>query len=347
MPAIRPSLLFAATVLLLSCQPGPQLSGLSPTPLAATPAPDPSIAPSAEPTPALTPSPRPVVYVTEKPLTLLMTAASTTFFTLEVKDAAFNPVRTDLWLYWWNGSSYVPFRDFTVPGAKRRSANFMLPATSLGVPTGYEPADNGSLNGLMTDGAYRPDIDGVVDVTLTREATAGTKILVAAALEDQRYYGARVFDLPTGAASAAPLHHEPRQHVKRTYIDDVQPLLKKSCTNCHNTTFMPMESYEDLVTRGLYYNRTEYHTEPGAPALSGLVRRMRPGLGTEAKKWYGKQGWRWNFDFNGKIVADRRMPPQALDGEVPESDGRASYYDTRLDEYKILWDWVAQGAPER
>lgn len=340
---VLPVLLAASTLLALSCQLAPpQTAGQQPTP---TPSPTPTPTPTPEPTP--TPTPRPVEYVTEQPVTLLMTAASSMSFTIEVKDQAFNPVRTDLWLYRWDGAQYVPFKDFTVPGAKRRSANFMLPAVVLGASTSFVPANDGGLNGLLTDGSSRQDIDGLVTVNLSGGVPDGTKILVAAAREDQRYYGAKVFTLPNGTPSDAPPYNAPEQHIKRTFVDDVKPILQARCVSCHVGNFQPMDTVNDLLNRSIYPNRTEYMVEAGSPALSGLVRRSVPGLGNEAKKWYGKNGWRWNFDVNGNIAADRRMPPESFVGETPESDGKQAYFDTHLDEFKILYDWVAQGAPER
>lgn len=328
-------LLPGAVLLLLSCRPAPNTPATTATPAPQEPAADPTSRP-------LVPAPA------EQPLSIFLTIVSSTSLTLEVKDASLAPVRTDLWLYRRDGERYVPFSDFTVPGAKRRSPNFMLPAEVLGASTSFSPADDGGRHGLMTDGSNRDAIDGSVEVTLNQALPDGTRLLVAAALEDQRYYGARTFELPTGGPGPVPLFNTPVPHVRRTFQDDVKPILAKSCISCHAAgNWMPMETHDDLLNRGLYDSRTEFLVEAGAPALSGFVRRTRPGLGAEAKKWYGKQGRRWSIDFNGVIIGDRRMPPESTRDVTSEADGSVAYFDTHLDEYRILWDWVAQGAPER
>lgn len=300
----------------------------------------------------------------EQPLTILLTSASTQSITIEVKDADFRPVRTDLWLYRWNGETYVPLSGIEPlqSSHRRRSGNFMLPADLGGEPTGFEPATlpaSPTLHGVLSDGADRRQIDGKVDVTLGAEGVPdGTRILVAAALEDQRYYGARVFDLPGGVPSDAPLYSSPIRHPRRTWADVAPILARATCTACHGpqgqAASLPMLTYRDLVERnfkappGREFDPAlagEHMLEPGVPALSGLVRRTRPGLGEEARKWYGKPV-RFNLDPAGNVVGDRRMPPQDVTGLAPDADGPPSYFDSHPQEYKVLWDWVAQGAPE-
>lgn len=358
-------LLSALAGTLASCLPanGPGVQGGSGNPTG----PGASQAPSAaaSPTPAgPTPAPTPVPDAPpEKKLRILMTTSSTHTVTVEIKDEAFNPVRTDLWFYRLEGTDYVPFKGVTPlqSNHRRRSANFMLPAEVLGTPTGFNPAADGGLHGVLTDGSDRKQIDGKVDIKLGETGVPdGTKILIAAALEDQRYYGARVFELPSGLPSDAPRFDSPVQHKLRTYEGDVKAILDRAtCTACHGphgkAERLPLLTYRDLVERnfkappGQEFDQTlsgEHMLEPGVPALSGIVRRAQPGLGEEPKKWYGKPT-RYNLDLSGNVVSDRRMPPQDVAGLAPDSDGPPSYFDTHLDEYRIFWEWVAQGAPEK
>jgi hypothetical protein len=316
-------------------------------------------APSGSATPGTTAplgSPTPTPTLTEQPLTLIVSAASTAAMTVEVKDADFKPVRTDLWFYKTTDASYSALNGVRSAEYSRRTAGFFLPADALGVMTGYSPADDGvSRNGVMTDSTDRLAIDGRVTVSLPAGIAAGDKIMVAAAIEDQRYYGAGVFELPSGKPSDAPAFNKPLTHKRVTYEADIKPIIEKSCLGCHSAggkiARIPMESWHDIVEKpfaGQQGFGFEILVEPGAPALSGFTRRTRPGLGRTPRLWYGKGGYRWGFDPNGNIVNDRRMPPlQDPSSQEPDGDGPPSYYDTHFDEYKVLYDWVAQGAPEK
>ncbi|MBM3275939.1 MAG: hypothetical protein FJZ00_12360 [Candidatus Sericytochromatia bacterium] len=309
---------------------------------------------TSSPAPTASPSPTAPTTVTEQPLILLVTAASTAAMTVEVRDADFRAVRTDLWFYKVSGSTYSALSGVSAAEFERRTPNFFLPSEVLGKPTGYEPADDGmSRNGVMTDSADRESADGRVIVKLPAGLKSGDKILVAAALEDQRYYGAKVFELPSGQPSDAPAFNDPRTYKRLTFAD-VKTIIEANCAGCHSPggkiARIPMTTWSELVEKsfggesGIGF---EILVEPGAPALSGLTRRARPGLGRTGKLWYGKGGYRWAFDSTGNIASDRRMPPEKTDGQEPESDGPRAYFDTHLDDFKTLYNWVAQGAPEK
>jgi hypothetical protein len=305
----------------------------------------------------------------------------TSALTITARDGV-TPVVTDLWLYTLDtAGKMTPLTGFTSTAA-RKTPRLMLPATIGGKPSGLTPADNGDLNGVMTNasrgtldqGAFVSTVNGTVVVTLPAVAT--TPILVIAGVEDQRYAGAAVINadgtpgtVPTGVGA-------PETHARRTFAVDVAPILKTNCTACHvptgvddaplylvtgtrddlvNDNFALKEETEDcqkanpeggqaLAACIQAINKAQFLVEPGAPAVSDLLQRARPDEdgGTSAL------GLLW---YGGKgqryntTYGDRRMPSTTESTSTTDWTNAPTFFDVNPAEFQILFDWVAQGAP--
>jgi hypothetical protein len=294
-----------------------------------------------------------------------------------------NPIMTDVWLYSLQGTSVQPITSFTSPATKRRSPARMMPCFLSGQPSGLWPCDIGEQNGVMTDtvhatlagGVYSANIHGQVAVPLP--ALPQTPVMVVVGIEDQRFTGAAAID-PAGNAVAVPAGYGvPGSHRVRTY-GDVAPILKANCVSCHKASsgvgdapLFPMDSYDNLVNNNTAYaegkqscieknptdmaaqqaciaaiTRVQYLVEPGAPANSNLLMHARPdenrSVSPTGLLWYGARGSRVTQS------GDRRMPPQTLDAppDMGTVDPQPTYFDLHPEEYQILFDWVAQGAPQ-
>ncbi len=149
------------------------------------------------------------------------------------------PVVTDLWLYSLDGDQMIPLTGFT-SSAARKTPRLMLPATIGDQPSGLVPADDGRMNGVMTNttrgrwvqGAFVSTVDGTVIVTLPTPPT--TAILVVAGVEDQRYAGAAAVN-PDGTTASVPAGAgAPESHARRSFERDVKPILAVRCGACHN-----------------------------------------------------------------------------------------------------------------
>lgn len=221
------------------------------------------------------------------------------------------PVITDLWLYTIDASGVqLPLTGFSSTAA-RKSGRLMLPATIMGQPSGLTPADDGRVNGLMTNtsrgtlrqGAFVSGINGTVVVTLPAVPTA--PILIVAGIEDQRYAGAAVMN-SDGSPGAVPTGvGQPETHTRLSFARDIAPITQGHCGGCHKPshTYMsrPAGTRDDLVndnfalalgtrtcqrnnpTDSLAMNQcvqaitaASFLVEPGAPAVSPLLARARP-----------------------------------------------------------------------
>jgi hypothetical protein len=312
----------------------------------------------------------------EKVLDVQLTLAGTTL-TITVKDAG-TPVMTDAWLYTLKAGVMTPLTGFQDPDSKRKYRGLLLPCTLAKAPSGLAPCDNGELNGIMTDavrdtlanGANKSAIDGTVKVTL--DAAPTDTIVVVVAREDERYAGAAGID-PNGQAATLPVGvGAPESHVAVTYTKDVQPLIKSLCTSCHTKGLIagdyPLDTYDNVVNFDFGHKesveaceaktpgnqaaidaciaaitKTEYMIELGNPALSTLIRRARPDEEKSASligsAWWGtKTGAR--FDDHG----DRRMPSLNTTADTADDVAGATHFDDKPADFKVLWDWIAQGA---
>ncbi len=345
-PGIVPGMV-TGFLIVASCTAG--TAGNPAVPAAGAPSPAPRVAPTDDPPPD-------PGTLTESPLSIRLAAFGPENATLEVTDGQGKPVQTDLWLYLRapGEGSFKPFEAFREPTGNRRVRAFLLPSTVLGKPTGFEPADEGFNNGLQTDPAVRAQIDGQVELEFTAPMASGSVLWVKAALEDQRYHGGAAFRFPDGAVVDPPEPSTASVHPRRTYETHIRPWIEKNgCLTCHGATDperrnLPVASYADLVTTSVFYNPIEYLVEPGNPALSPLVRRSRPGIDARMPTWIGYGNRRWRIAPDLEVLGDRRMPPQQdVSGETSNSLGQPITLDEHPEDFKVLYDWVAQGAPER
>jgi hypothetical protein len=226
----------------------------------------------------------------------------------------------------------------------------------------------------LSNGMYTPAIKGAVDVTLAAAPTA--PVLAIVAVEDERYAGAAAID-PEGKPAAVPSGlGVPETHIARTYTNDVAPIINDLCLTCHSANGLAalyhLSSYDDLVLRNYAYyeakqacdtvgaqdagaqtaceqsiTRVGYMIEPGAPANSNLARRCRPdeqkSLSPVGALWYGNRNGD-RFDVHG----DRRMPSTNTSPAAPDAGqlaGPPTYFDNSPDKYQVIFDWIAQGAP--
>jgi hypothetical protein len=293
------------------------------------------------------------------------------------------PVITDLWLYTLDaGGVQAPLTGFTSTAA-RKTPGLFLPAIVNGRPSGLSPADDGRQNGLLSNalrgtfkqGAFVSSVNGTVDITLPAVPT--TAILVVAAIEDQRYAGAAVINLDGSPGTVPAGVGAPETHTRRSFTDEVKPLLTQYCVGCHN----PMHAnhadiYKVTGTRDQLVNdnfvlsedtidcqeahpegglplaqciqaitKAEFLVEPGVPALSGLLTRSRPdetaGSSPTGLSWWGSRGVRYNATYG-----DRRMPSTTESTDTAEwAKNLPTDFDMKPADYQVLYDWVAQGAP--
>lgn len=337
-----------------------------------------------DPKPASTVDAPPAVFdaappptVTEKLVTVDL-ALTGTQLVITAHDGS-TPVITDLWLY--NGDK-TPLTGFTSTAA-RKSPDLMLPATANNHPSGLVPAADGRANGLMTNtkrgvlmnGTFMSTVDGKVTVTLAAAPTQ--PIVVIAGVEDQRYAGAAAINAD-GTAGTVPagLGGTVETHNVRSYKDDVLPILQFRCGSCHKADMPPFSANFYLVTgtRDELVNdnfalkeatedcedanpagaardaciaaitKTEYLVEPGAPAVSDLLTRSRPDeMGDQSVQgllWWGSKGARYNAEYG-----DRRMPSTVDDPDTTKWTHQPTDFDVHPEEFQVLYDWVAQGAP--
>ena len=291
------------------------------------------------------------------------------------------PLITDLWLYTLDGAQNpTPLTAFTST-ATRKSPHLMLPATIGGRPSGLVPADIGVANGLMTgttrgklaDGAFVSTVTGRVVVSFAAIPTA--PILVVAAVEDQRYAGAAAIN-PDGSAAQVPAGiGEPETHALRSFARDVAPILKAQCELCHqpkgpeNADFYKVTGTRDELVNDNFViaeqtlkcqtadagqpvadcvraiTEAQFLVEPGAPAASGLLQRSRPdedaGTSASGLAWYGSRGNRYNTTYG-----DRRMPSTVYTTDPKDWTNAPAFFDLHPDQFQVIYDWVAQGAPE-
>lgn len=312
----------------------------------------------------------------EKVLDVQLALEGTTL-TITVKDAG-APVMTDAWLYTLKAGVMTPLTGFQDPDSKRKYRGLLLPCKLANAPSGLAPCDNGELNGIMTDavrdtlanGAKKTAIDGTVKVTL--DAAPTDTIVVVVAREDERYAGAAGID-PSGQPATPPVGvGAPESHPVVTYTKDIQPLIKSLCLSCHTKGLVagdyPLDSYDNVVNFDFGHKesveaceaktpgdqaaidacvaaitKTEYMIELGNPVQSTLIRRTRPDEEKSASLtgslWWGtKTGAR--FDDHG----DRRMPSLNTTADTGDDVAGATYFDGKPTDFKLLWDWIAQGA---
>lgn len=291
------------------------------------------------------------------------------------------PVRTDIWLYTLVAGQLQELDAFTAT-TNRKSGRLLLPATLGGVSSNLCPADDGRVNGLMTngdrgslvEGAFVSAIDGTVMVTL--QAPPSDPIVVVAGVEDQRYAGAAVL-MPDGSPGVVPAGvGAPQIHERVSYERDVAPIVAATClAGCHHPTgpfdaaLYLMDTRDHLVNNNFALaeetarcqtmfpddsaQRTdcvhgvtaaEFLVEPGAPALSDLLLRARPdeALGTSPL------GLAW-YGGSKKVrynadYGDRRMPSTTLSTTMADWTNVPTYFDVTPNDYQVLYNWVAQGA---
>ena len=291
------------------------------------------------------------------------------------------PVATDLWLYTLDSAgNQTPLTGFTSTQA-RKSPRLMLPATIAGQPSGLAPADDGRMNGLMSGGNSRgyldagtfvSTIDGTVVVSLP--TVPASPILVVAGVEDQRYAGGAVID-PDGTPGTVPDGAVVLEtHTRRSFQQDVAPLLQGECIACHNPAgpdnagfYLVAGSRDDLVNDNFALKeqtldcqqdtdggaaltaciqaitKAQFLVEPGAPAVSDLLQRSRPdedaGTSTLGLAWYGGKGQRYNATYG-----DRRMPSTTQSTNQADWKNAPTAFDLAPAGFQVLYDWVAQGA---
>lgn len=306
-------------------------------------------------------------------------AATANVLTVVAKDNG-TPVITDLWLYTLDDAgNRTPLTGFSTTSPNRKAPRLMLPATVSNQPSGLTPADDGVLNGVMTNttrgtfanGQFTKNISGTVDITLPSAPTS--KILVIAGVEDQRYAGAAVIN-PDGSAGTAPAP-DLQTHTRRSFQTEVLPLLTVQCASCHhpggpdnaewylvtgtvdqliNDNFTIKEGTDDCQTANVGddaaiatciagLDEAEFLVEPGAPGISDLLVRARPdeqgGTSPRGLVWYGSKGSRYSTKYG-----DRRMPSTTQSTNQASWTNQPIYFDLKPADYQILWDWVAQGA---
>lgn len=327
-------------------------------------------APTADLAPALVP---------ERTLAVDLSLSGTTLH-IAVHDGA-TPVMTDVWLYTIEGGVPTPITAFTDPPTKRRSRRLMMPCTLAGVPSGLVPCNDGVANGVMTDlvretlanGVYTPAIKGVVDVVLTTAPTS--PVLVVAAVEDERYAGAAAIGLDGKPVAVPQGLGVPQSHRARSYTQDVAPIIQSSCIGCHNSAGVAplhlLNSYSDVVLRNFAFyesqarcqqkypmdataeqacekaiTQVEYMIERGAPAASGLAQRCRPddlkSVSPEGLLWYGFGSSRFGRDGDNRMPSTTTTPVTDM-GQPP---ALPTYFDEHPADYQIIFDWIAQGAPQ-
>ncbi|HEX4420431.1 MAG TPA: hypothetical protein VH165_21095 [Kofleriaceae bacterium] len=292
------------------------------------------------------------------------------------------PVITDLWLYTYDGTTQTPLTGFTSTAA-RKSPGLLLPATVAGQPSGLIPANDGRVNGLLTNtvrgtlvqGAFVSSATGTVNVTLPAVPT--TAILVVAGVEDQRYTGAAVIN-PDGTPGTVPAGvGMPETHKRVTYAD-VKPLLGVHCIACHNPThannadfYKVTGSRDDLVNNNFALaentldcrtanpsggvtldqciqaiTKAEYLVEPGVPALTDLLVRARPDE-TGGSSPTGLVWWGSKGVRYNATYGDRRMPSTTESTDPTEwAKNLPTDFDNDPTDYQVIYDWVAQGAQE-
>ncbi len=301
--------------------------------------------------------------------------------TITARDGV-TPLVTDLWLYTLDsGGTMTPLTGFTSTAA-RKTPRLMLPATIAGQPSGLSPADDGRLNGIMTNtnrgvldqGAFVSTVNGTVVVTLPSIPTS--PILVVAGVEDQRYAGAAAINADGTLGTVPSGVGMPESHTARSFTRDVAPILAAQCTSCHNPTgpdnaelYLVTGSRDDLVNDNFALkeqtqdcqtanpdggealaaciqaiNKAQYLVEPGAPAVSDLLQRARPDedAGTSAL------GLLWYGSKGNRYnttYGDRRMPSTTQSTNSADWTNRPAYFDMNAAQFQVLYDWVAQGAP--
>jgi hypothetical protein len=322
-----------------------------------------------------------LAFLSDRPDGTVAAGRATATLRITTRDGA-TPVRTDLWLYTLVGGQLQELDAFTAT-TDRKTGRLLLPATLGGAPSGLVPADDGRVNGLMTDGdrgslvqgSLVSAIDGTVVVTL--QAPPTDPIVVVAGVEDQRYAGAAVV-LPDGSAGAVPSGvGVPETHDRVSYERDVAPIILANClVGCHHlkgpldAALYRMDTQDQLVNNNfalaeetadceamfpddaagrshcvLGITSAEFLVEPGAPALSGLLLRARPdeALGSSPL------GLAWFGGGSNKVryntdYGDRRMPSTTMSAAMADWANTPTYFDTSPQEYQVLYDWVAQGA---
>jgi hypothetical protein len=306
---------------------------------------------------------------------------ATTTLRITARDGV-TPVATDLWLYTVVGGQLQELDTFSAT-TNRKSGRLMLPAMLGGAPSGLVPADDGRLNGLMTDGtrgsliqgAFVSAIDGTVTVTFP--APPSDPVAVVAGVEDQRYAGAAVI-MPDGTPGTVPAGvGVPETHDRVSYEHDVAPILKSSCIDgCHNPAgpfdapLYVMDTQDHLVNDNFALKEktedckaanpsdanklaacirditaAQYLVEPGAPALSDLLQRARPdeSLGTSPNGLLWYGGGNPKARYNA-TYGDRRMPSTTTSLVTSDWKNEPTYFDMTPKNFQVLYDWVAQGA---
>ena len=322
-----------------------------------------------------------LAFVARSPVDGSPTAAATATVRITTRDGA-TPVRTDIWLYTLVGGQLQELDAFTATKS-RKTGRLLLPATLGGVPSGLVPADDGRVNGLMTDGdrgslvhgSFVSAIDGTVMVTL--QAPPTDPIVVVAGVEDQRYAGAAVL-MADGSPGIVPAGvGAPETHRRVSYEREVAPIIASNCVaGCHHpagpfdAALYLMDTRDHLVNNNFglaedtqdcqamfpddaarradcVHNVTaaEFLVEPGAPALSGLLLRARPdeALGSSPL------GLVWYGDGSKKArydadYGDRRMPSTTISTMMSDWTNAPTYFDVTPGDFQVLYDWVAQGA---
>jgi hypothetical protein len=293
------------------------------------------------------------------------------------------PIVTDLWLYNVDDADQLTQLTGFTSTAARKAPGLMLPATIGGKASGLSPADDGRANGLMTsttrgklvDGAFVSTVDGKVVVTLAAVPTSA--IVVVAAVEDQRYGGAAAINVD-GSTRAVPAGAFTLEtHTEVSYARDVAPLVKRTClTQCHNTTgpnganMYLLDTQDHLVNDNFaltedttdckadnasgspelaaciqQITKAQFLVEPGAPAATDLLQRSRPdedkGSSITGLAWFG--GGTPKTRYNAKY-GDRRMPSTTTLTQASHWTDLPTEFDLHPEEFKVLYDWVAQGA---
>lgn len=290
------------------------------------------------------------------------------------------PVITDLWLYNLDDSGAAVALTGATSTAARKSPRLMLPATVMGQPSGFSPADDGRMNGLMTNtsrgtmkqGAFVSGITGTVTVTLPAVPTQA--ILVVAGVEDQRYAGAAVIK-PDGTPGAVPDGFTgaiPQVYTRLSFATDIAPITQSHCGGCHRPTHTylsrPAGTRDDLVnnnfgmalaTRTCQRNNpgggvaldqcvqgitsASFLVEPGAPAVSPLLARTRPDEDGNASA-NGLAWWGSQGMRYNMTYGDQRMPSTIESTDPTQWTNQPTDFDLDPASYQLVWNWVAQGA---
>ena len=161
-------------------------------------------------------------------------------------------------------------------------------------------------------------------------------------------------------------------HTVVTYTKHLKPKIQQLCTSCHADGLVagdyPLDTYDNVVGFDFHHHEgieeceaatpgdqtaidactaaiseTEYMIERGNPALSPMIHRSRP---DEEKSMSALGSTWWGSDTGARFddTGDRRMPSLNTTADLTDDKAGPTYFDGDPADFKLFWDWVAQGA---